>query len=45
MGPVANPIYAVAAVAALGGALESLGHKADVGAGVEAVLAEINRAA
>ena len=45
MGPVGNPIYAVAAVAALGGALESLGHKADVGAGVEAVLAEINRAA
>jgi pyridoxamine--pyruvate transaminase len=45
MGPVANPIYAVAAVAALGGALESLGHEADVGAGVEAVLAEINRAA
>ena len=45
MGPVANPIYAVAAVAALGGALLSLGHKADVGAGVAAALAEINRAA
>ena len=45
MGPVANPIFAVAAVAALGGALLSLGHKADVGAGVAAALAEINRAA
>ena len=45
MGPVANPIYAVAAVAALGGALKSLGHKADAGAGVEAVLAEISRTA
>ena len=44
MGPVANPIYAVAAVAALGGALLSLGHKVDVGAGVAAALAEINKA-
>jgi pyridoxamine--pyruvate transaminase len=44
MGPVANPIFAVAAIAALGGALLSLGHKADVGAGVAAALAEINRA-
>ncbi|MFO1061638.1 MAG: alanine--glyoxylate aminotransferase family protein [Dongiaceae bacterium] len=41
MGPVAEPIYATVAVTALGGALRRLGRKADVGAGVEAALAEI----
>jgi pyridoxamine--pyruvate transaminase len=41
MGPVAEPIYAVVAVTALGGALRDLGFKADVAAGVEAVLAKI----
>ena len=41
MGPVAEPIYAVVAVTALGGALRDLGFKADVAAGVEAVLARI----
>ncbi len=41
MGPVAEPIYAVVAVTALGGALRELGFKADVAAGVEAVLARI----
>jgi pyridoxamine--pyruvate transaminase len=41
MGPVAEPIYATVAVAALGGALRALGRKADVAAGVEAALAVI----
>ncbi|MGF1608340.1 MAG: pyridoxamine--pyruvate transaminase [Kiloniellales bacterium] len=41
MGPVAEPIYATVAVAALGGALRKLGRKADVAAGVEAALAVI----
>lgn len=36
MGPVAEPVYAVVAVSAIGGALRRLGHKADIGAGVEA---------
>ena len=39
MGPVARPIYAAVAVTALGGAVAALGGRADVGAGVEAVLA------
>ena len=38
MGPTAEPIYAVVALTALGGALRSLGHNADVGAGVEAAM-------
>lgn len=42
MGPTAEPIYAVVAVTALGGALRSLGFKADVEAGVGAALAEID---
>jgi len=45
MGPTAQPIYAVAALTALGGALNSLGHPADVGKGVDAALAEIDAAA
>jgi len=42
MGPTAQPIYAVAALTALGGALKALGHKANVGAGVDAALAVID---
>jgi len=41
MGPVAEPIYAVVAVTALGGALRRLGRKIDVGTGVEAAMATI----
>ena len=42
MGPVAEPIYAVVAVTALGGALRRLGRKVDVGRGVEAAMAVID---
>lgn len=42
MGPTAQPMYALVAVAALGGALNALGHKADVGAGSAAALAAID---
>jgi len=38
MGPTAEPVYSVVAVSALGGALRSLGHNADVNAGVEAAM-------
>ena len=41
MGPVAEPVYALVAVAGLGGALRRLGMRLDVGAGVEAALAVI----
>lgn len=44
MGPTAQPIYAVVALTALGGALNALGHKVDVGAGVAAALAVIDAA-
>jgi len=44
MGPVAEPIYAVVAVTALGGALRRLGHDCNVGAGVEAAMAVIAEA-
>ena len=44
MGPVAEPIYAVVAVTALGGALKKLGRKVDIGAGVAAVTAVIDQA-
>ncbi|HWA44550.1 MAG TPA: alanine--glyoxylate aminotransferase family protein [Hypericibacter adhaerens] len=44
MGPVAEPIYAVVAVTALGGALRKLGRKTDVGAGVAAATAVIDQA-
>lgn len=44
MGPTAQPIYAVMAVAALGGALNTLGSSVDVGAGVAAALEVINAA-
>lgn len=42
MGPTAQPIYAVVAIAALGGALRTLGSRIDVGAGVDAALDVIN---
>lgn len=42
MGPTAQPIYAVAALAALGGALNALGHRCDTGAGVAAAVAAID---
>jgi pyridoxamine--pyruvate transaminase len=42
MGPTAQPIYAVVALTALGGALTALGHKVDTGAGVAAALAVID---
>jgi pyridoxamine--pyruvate transaminase len=44
MGPVAEPIYAVIAVSALGGALRRLGKAVNVGAGVEATMAAIAEA-
>jgi pyridoxamine--pyruvate transaminase len=44
MGPVAEPIYAVVAVTAFGGALKKLGRKVDVGAGVAAATAVIDQA-
>lgn len=44
MGPTAEPIYALVAVAALGGALKALGFPAQVGAGVEAAQAVIDEA-
>ncbi|WP_181703348.1 pyridoxamine--pyruvate transaminase [Chthonobacter albigriseus] len=42
MGPTAQPIHAVTAVAAFGGALAALGHAVDVGRGVAAALAAID---
>jgi pyridoxamine--pyruvate transaminase len=42
MGPTARPIYAVVAVAALGGAVRALGHLVDVAGGVAAALAVID---
>jgi pyridoxamine--pyruvate transaminase len=45
MGPTAQPIYAVAALTALGGALNALGFKTDVASGIGAALATIDAAA
>ena len=42
MGPTAQPIYAIAALAALGGALNALGHRADAGKAIAAALAVID---
>jgi pyridoxamine--pyruvate transaminase len=42
MGPTAQPIYAIAALAALGGALTALGHAVDTGKGVAAAMAVID---
>jgi pyridoxamine--pyruvate transaminase len=44
MGLVAEPIYAVVAVTAFGGALKKLGRKIDVGAGVAAATSVIDQA-
>jgi pyridoxamine--pyruvate transaminase len=41
MGLVAQPIYALVAITALGGALNHLGHKVNTAAGVEAATEEI----
>ena len=41
MGPVAKPIYALAAVAVFGAAVRQHGITADVGRGIEAAMAEI----
>jgi pyridoxamine--pyruvate transaminase len=43
MGPMAEPVYGVVAVTAIGHALRKLGRKVDVGAGVEAALTAIAR--
>ena len=45
MGPTAHPAYAMVALTALGGALNSLGVRADAGAAVNAALAVIDAAA
>lgn len=45
MGPTAQPIYAVAALTAFGGALGALGHPVPVGAGIDAALSVIDAAA
>lgn len=42
MGPTARPMYAVIALAALGGALGALGRPVDVGAGIAAAMAAID---
>lgn len=42
MGPTAQPVYALAALAALGGALGTLGHPVPVGDGIEAALEVID---
>jgi pyridoxamine---pyruvate transaminase len=42
LGRVAQPMYAVTALAALGGSLNALGDRADTGAGVNAALSMIN---
>ncbi|SDB24194.1 pyridoxamine--pyruvate transaminase [Bauldia litoralis] len=45
MGPTAQPIYAIAALTAFGGALQALGHPAPVGKAIDAALAVIDAAA
>ncbi|RWE60882.1 pyridoxamine--pyruvate transaminase [Mesorhizobium sp.] len=42
MGPTAQPIYAIAALTALGGAINSLGQELAVGKGIDAALAIID---
>ena len=44
MGPVAQPIYAIAALTAFGGALRQLGFKADVPAAIAAAMAVVEGA-
>ena len=45
MGPTAQPIYSVVALTALGGAINALGGKVQVGKGIDAALATIDAAA
>tara|TARA_R110000751_G_scaffold307890_1_gene433829 strand:+ start:29896 stop:31074 length:1179 start_codon:yes stop_codon:yes gene_type:complete len=45
MGPTAQPIYSIAALAAYGGALNALGHRVDIGKGIDAAMAVIDAAA
>jgi pyridoxamine--pyruvate transaminase len=40
MGPTAHPAHAILALTALGGALRALGARIDIGAGIEAAMAE-----
>ncbi|CAH2400890.1 pyridoxamine--pyruvate transaminase [Mesorhizobium escarrei] len=42
MGPTAQPIYAIAALTALGGAMNAAGQKLAIGKGIEAALAVID---
>jgi pyridoxamine---pyruvate transaminase len=42
MGPTAHPIYAIAALAALGGALKAAGFEVDIGAGIAAAMSAID---
>jgi pyridoxamine--pyruvate transaminase len=42
MGPTAQPIYAIAALAALGGAMNAAGQKLAIGKGMDAALAVID---
>jgi pyridoxamine---pyruvate transaminase len=42
MGPTAQPIFAVVGITALGGALNAVGGRADIGAGVAAAMAIID---
>lgn len=44
MGPTAQPIYSIAALAAYGGALNALGHRVDIGKGIDAAMAVIDAA-
>lgn len=44
MGPVAEPLYAVIAVTAIGGALRHLGHRVDLTAGIDAAMSVIDDA-
>jgi len=45
MGPTAQPIYSIAALTAYGGALNTLGHRVDIGKGIDAAMAAIDAAA
>ena len=45
MGPVAEPIYALAAVAVFGAAVRQHGISVDVGSGIEAAMAEVSNGA
>lgn len=45
MGPTAQPIYSIAALTAYGGALNALGHRVDIGKGIDAAMAVIDTAA